>query len=164
MPATPINATSRYYARGLTKIYFLTTVAALATGATRAELDAGQDLSDEVAAIDGWLTEGEDIETPDLGTEFTSKIPGPTSVDDSSLTFYADEMGDDVRSLLTRGTAGFIVFLDAGDVEGGPMDTFPVRVRSQGKARSLDDDAATIEVGFSITREPVENLTVPATV
>lgn len=162
MPATPITATTRYFARGVTKCYFLTTVADLTTGPTRAELDAGQDLSTEIAAIDGWLTEGEDIDTPDLATEFTGKIPGPTSVDDSSITFYADEMGDDVRSLLTRGTSGFIVFLDGGDVEGGPMDVFPVRVRSQGKARSLDDDAVTIEVSFSVTREPVENLTVPA--
>lgn len=160
--ATAINATSRFFARGVSKCYFLTTVANLSTGPTRSELTAGQDLTNEIADLDGWTVEGEDIETPDLGTEFTSKIPGPTSVDDSSITFYADETGDDVRTLLTRGTAGFIVWLDGGDVAGSPMDTYPVRVKSQGKSRSLDDDAMTIEISFSITREPVENLVVPA--
>ena len=95
MTATAINATARFFARGVSKCYFLTTVADLATGPTRTELDAGQDLTPEIADLDGWLVEGEDIETPDLGTEFTSKIPGPTSVDDSSITFYADATGDD---------------------------------------------------------------------
>lgn len=162
MVATPIAVEERFFRRGVTKLYFLTTVASLTAGPTRTELDAGKDITKPVADTDGWLVEGTDIETPDLASEFTSKIPGPTSVDDSSVTFYADLMGEDVRTLLTRGTAGFIVWLDAGDVVDGPMDVFPVRVKSQGKTRSLDDDAATIEVGFSITDEPAENLTVPA--
>ena len=162
MPATPIDVTQRYFARGITKAYFLTTVASLSTGPTRVELNAGKDLSPEIAAIDGWQVQGDNIETPDLATEFTSKIPGPTSVDDSSITFYASEDGVDVRTLLTRGTSGYIVWLDGGDVEDNLMDVYPVRVMSQGKARSLDDDAVTIEIQFAITREPVENLSVPA--
>lgn len=161
MPATPITETTRYFSRGVTKCYFLTTVADTVVGPTRAELDAGTDLSPEIMEIEGWTVESQSIETPDLATEFTGSIPGSTSADDSSITFYASEDGVDVRTLLPRGTPGFVVWLDGGDVAANLMDLYPVRVASQGKTRTVDDDAATIVINFSITREPTENIAVP---
>lgn len=161
MPATPIASTSRYFNRGTTKVIFCSTVSNK-SAPTRAEINAGTDLSGEVADVDGWTVESESIETPDLGTVFTSSIPGSTSADDSSLTMYLDVGGVDARTLLPRNTAGFILWMDGGDVAGRKVDVYPVRVMSQGKARTTDDDAATMEIGFSITSEPAENVTIPA--
>jgi len=160
--ATPINSSTRYFNRGITKCYFLPTIANYTSGPTRQELDAGTDLSGEIAEIEGWSVEGETIDTPDLATRYTSTIPGSINAEESSLTFYASSEGDDVRTLLPRDTEGYIVWLDGGDVENRKMDVYPVRVVSQSKARSLDDEAATITVTFAITAEPAENLTVPA--
>lgn len=161
MPATPIAATDRFMHAGTTKCVFMPAVASL-SAPTRSEINAGTDLSPETGAMDGWTVEGGEIETPDLATTFTGKIPGRTSSPDSSLTFYADQQGTDVRTLLQRGTTGFIAWLDGGDVAGNKMSVYPVRVRSCTAVRSVAEEAAMVNVAFSITREPAENITVPA--
>lgn len=161
MAATPIVASDRYFARGLTKIYACTTVVNLGAP-TRAELNAGTDLSPEVAAIAGWQVTGGEIETPDLASVFTSKIPGATSISDSSIDMYADNNGVDVRGVLPRGTITTIYILYGGDIPGAKMDGFRTRVRSVGKPVSVGDDAGIVQVQFSITTTPAENITVPA--
>lgn len=162
MTATPIASTTRYINPGVTKIYYVASISDK-SAPTRTELNAGTDLSGEVNAIDGFTTTGDDVETPDMATTFTSKIPGRTSADDSSITFYADVTGADARALLPRGTNGFIVIMDGGDVAGSLMDVYPIRVKSQGKPRSTEGtDPATVEIQFSITAEPAENVEIPA--
>jgi len=88
-------------------------------------------------------------------------VAGRISVDDSSLTFYASLTSVDVRSLLPRDTTGFILFMDEGDVAGRKMDVFKVTVASAPKLRAIDD-VSQIQVSFSITASPSENVTIPA--
>lgn len=161
MAATPIIASGRYFARGLTKIYYCLTIASIAAP-TRAEMNAGTDLSREVAEVNGWNITANEIDTPDLATVFTGKIPGSTSIDDSSINLYADDNGADARTILPRGTAGYILMLYGGDIAGSKMDVFPIRVRSVGKPIQLGDDPSTVNIQFSITAQPQENVTVPA--
>lgn len=160
---TSLPKSNRYFDPSVTKCYYLPTVAATTLIPTRAEMTAGTDLSNEIADLDGWNTESDQIETPDLGTLFTGKIQGRTSIDDSSLTFHADKTGEDVRGVLPRGTEGYIMWCDGGDVTGNIAAVYPVVVTSVGMQRSVDDDNARITVTFSITREPNELVTVPAT-
>lgn len=163
MPATPITKATRYFRAGIDKVYFVTTVADyVGVGPLRTELNAGKDLSPDIAEISGWTVAGNNIETPDLASEFTSSIPGRTAADESSLTMYASEDGADVRTVLPRGTAGYVVFMDGGDVEDNTMDVYPVRVTSLGKVRSLGDEAATLTVTFAITSVPNEDVPIPA--
>lgn len=161
MPATPIAASDRFFHRGKTKVYAVTTIANILSP-TRGELNAGADLSVEVADWSGWTITSGEIETPVLSSVFTSKIGGSLDIEESSITLYADKEGTDVRSLLPRDTNTHIVILDGGDVAGNKMDVFKVRVRSVGKGRSLGDEAGTVIVSFSVTAEPAENVTVPA--
>jgi hypothetical protein len=161
MTATPIASTTRYINPGVTKIYYCSTISDK-SAPTRSELDAGTDLTGEINAIDGFVTTGDDVETPDMASTFTSKIPGRTSADDSSITFYADLTGADARALLPRGTNGYIVIMDGGDVAGSLMDVYPIRVKSLGKPRSTEGtDPATVEIQFSITAEPAEDVEIP---
>ena len=55
MTATPISATVRYIPEGVTHFYWVTTMASYLTP-TLAELDAGVDLTPEVAAAGNWGT------------------------------------------------------------------------------------------------------------
>lgn len=160
MAASPLTASTRYFDPEITKVYFVATIADK-SAPTRTEIDAGTDLSGEIADLSGWVVTGEAIQTPDLGSRFTSTIPGRIQAEDSSLTFYSDESGSDVRSVLPRDTAGYILWLDGGDVTGNKMDVFPVRVLSVGKQRSTSE-AARVQVQFSITAEPAEDVDVPA--
>jgi hypothetical protein len=162
MPTPAITASTRYFDAGTTKVYYLPSVAATNLTPTRAEMNAGTDLSPEVQDLNGWSVMSGLIDTPDLATTFTGNIPGRTSSPESSITFYASSNGVDVRALLPRGTSGYIMWCDGGDVGGNKGDVFPVRVRAIPKKRSVGEDATTIEVQFAITRQPAENITIPA--
>lgn len=160
MPATPIASAVRYYRRGLTKVSWVPTIADKAAP-SRAELNAGTELSVEVGAVEGWQITSGVVETPTLGSRFDAKIDGPISADDSSLTLYASKTGTDVRDLLQRGSDGYVVWMDEGDTPGRTMDVFPCRVLAQGKMRDLEN-AAQVRVQFAVTSEPSENVVIPA--
>ena len=162
MAATPITASARYINPATTKVYFCSTISNK-NSPTRSELNAGTDLSREIQAIEGFLTASEQVETPDLDTRFTGKIPGRITAEDSSITFYADATGADARTLLPRDTTGYIVILDGGDIAARKMDVYPVKVSSVGKPRSVEGtDAATVQIQFAITSIPAEDVAVPA--
>lgn len=159
MAATPISQATRYFAPGISKVLFVPTIANPAAP-TRSELDAGTDLSGEVNALDGWTVTSDTADTPDLVSTFVGKLPTTTSADDSSITFYASQDGQDARSLLPRNQRGFVVWMDEGDDPSLTMDVFPVLVSSNAKQRSMSDPAL-IQVMFVVTRQPSEDVAIP---
>ena len=162
MAAPAITASTRYSARGNTKIYWVPDISDPASP-TRLELDAGTDLSPQIMDAEGWSVESEQIETPDLNTRYTKTIPGAISAEDSNLTMYASKNGVDARALMPRDAEGFIVLLHGGDVANNKMDVYPVTVSSVSKQMSVDgEDADTIVISYAITDEPSENVTVPS--
>lgn len=160
MGATPIAATTRYFAPEIVKILFVPTITSK-SAPTREQLDGGKDLTAEISAIDGWTVSSDMIDAPDYGSRFTSQTSGRLKADNSSLTFYASQDTDDIRAILTRDTTGFVVIMWGGDVEGQLCDVFPIIVSSVGK--SLPDNAdADIQVMFAITSPPAEDVAIPA--
>lgn len=162
MAATPIAAVNRYWPVGTTRWLWVPTIANYTVAVTRAEINAGTDLSGEVADLDGWTVTSNQIDTPDVNSRFRSKIPGAIEAEDSSLTLYADPSGSDVRTLLPRDTTGYVIRMDGGDIAGRKMSVFPVKVASQNKLMGVDEEAGRIEIAFTITRIPAEDLTIPA--
>jgi len=161
MAATPITQSTRFYTVGLTKCLFLPAVVATDLTPTRSEINAGTDLTPEIAEFEGWSTTSEMIETPDMVSRFVSSIAGAITAEESSISFYASSDGDDARSIFPRDTTGYIVWMDGGDDPGNTCDVYPVLVASAPKVRSMDT-ATMIRVDFSITREPGENKVIPA--
>lgn len=161
MAATPITPASRFFRPGITKCYWVPSIANL-SAPTRSELNAGTDVSKDIADIQGWMVSGQKIDTPDLNSRFVSNIPGLTSASESGITYYQGEDGSDASDLMPRDTPGNVVWMDGGDVAGRPMDVFPVRVLSVGKQRSMGAEAARIAIQYSISDEPAENVVIPA--
>ncbi|MEU6552116.1 hypothetical protein ABZ915_17795 [Streptomyces sp. NPDC046915] len=159
MVATPIAATSRYIPPGTTRYYWVPTISNY-NSPTRSELNAGSDLTAEISAVSGFATNSDQQDTPDLGSRFVSKIPGRITADDSSITMYLSSTSSDVRTLLPRDTAGFVVIFPEGDVTGQKMDVFPVKVTGQPKSRDVENPS-TITIQFSVTKIPAENVTIP---
>jgi hypothetical protein len=159
--APNIVASTRYARFGVTRVVYALSVSNYLSP-TRAEINAGQDLSNEVAEINGFQVTSNFIDTPDLASSFTPKIAGRTSSDDSSITMYASLNSTDVRGILPRGTTGFLMWFDEGDVPGRKYDIYPITVGSVAKERSTDDVASRLVVSVAITRVPAENVTVPA--
>lgn len=153
----------RFNRKGVTKIKLVPTIASTALLPTRTEITAGNDLTEGINAIDGWSLENQPIETPDMASTFVPKIDGDDSAADSSLTFYEDNTLDDIETDLAKGTTGFICIFSKGDVPAGKgLDVFPVKVASNSKTYSTDNEAAKILVQFVITDRPAFNQAVPA--
>lgn len=160
MPATPITAAVRYFRPGITAVVFAPAVVNKAAP-TRAEINAGTDLSRDVNSIEGWAPTANFLDAPDLVSSFVSKVAGTLEVGDSSLTMYQSSNSTDVRTLLPRGTTGFILWFDEGDISGRKADTYPITVASLSKVRDIGA-VATLTISFSVTSAPAENWTVPA--
>jgi hypothetical protein len=161
--ATPITATVRYIPESVTQFYWLTACANI-SAPSRAELDAGIDLSPEVAAMGNWGVTSAAVDAPDLKSRFVPQVPGLITIDGPTLSVYLSETDDvsDVRSVLPRDTAGFMVKFPEGDVAGNTCDVFPSKVASLSKPTALGGTVSVAELSFTVTGEPAENVVVPA--
>ena len=159
MPATPLTPTARYLPLGQRKVYFVTSIANK-NAPTRGELNAGTDLSAELAAPAGWSLQGSTVDVPDMGSTFTSTVPGRRTSPTNDLGIYLDTSSNDVRSLLPQGTNGFVVWFWEGDVTGKRMDVFPVRVVTQANDANMEVGATTV-ISFAVTSLPAIYIVVP---
>lgn len=156
---TALTATERYPVFGIRKYTFCPTIVSKAAPSV-SELTAGTDLSGEVQAVAGFNVTTNMIDVPDAGSDYTSKIPGRTSTDDSSLTFYTDLGASDVRTLFTRGDTGFVVIYPEGIVTGGTLDVWPVTVTAVSKPNDIEA-AGMITVSFSVSSKPAVDVAIP---
>jgi hypothetical protein len=152
---------TRFYAKGITKVLFAAAIAN-PENPTRAELTAAVNVTPDLADLSGWNTKGEMIAVPDLNSRFTKQISGDITADASSITFYGDIKGKDIRTVQPRGTTGYMIFMDGGDVTGAMMDLFPVEVTSVGKVRSVSPTASQVTIDYAITDVPIEDIAIPA--
>lgn len=161
MVATPISSITKYTARGTSKTYWLPACADI-TAPTRSELNAGTDLTPQVADESGWSVSSAQIDTPDKESRYTSTIPGVISAEASTITMYADKEGADATVLMPRDETGFIAMMDGGDIAGNKCRVFPVTVSSVSHQASVGGgEADTNLFSYAITDEPAENVTVP---
>jgi hypothetical protein len=161
VPPSPLNPTSRYFPPGTRKVYWVPVIANY-LAPTRAELNAGTDLSAEIPSggMTGWSLAGSTVDVGDMGSRFTSTVPGRLTSPQNNIDFYLDTGGNDARSLLTRDTNGYIVILWEGDVTGRRMDVFPARVITQANDTNTEDPGKTT-VEFAITKIPAIYVLVP---
>lgn len=162
MPPTALNPTKRFIHPGTAKTYWVPTVASLSTGATRVELDAGTDLTGEIADMPGWMMSPQQAEVPDLGKRFVARVPGRINPADSQIVFWASSDTADVRDLLDDGDTGYIAILHGGDVVGQKYWLWPVTVNAVSPPVNVGGDAGRIIVDFVHTAEPARNLAIPA--
>jgi hypothetical protein len=159
MVATPITAATRYYPPGTRAVYWVPTIANIASP-TRAELDAGIDLTGDLSAMSGFNTTSATVSVPDLKSRFAGDIGGQVTAASSSITMYTSEDSHDARQLLPRDTDGFVIVLWEGDEPGKLMDVYPVTVVSQAPDTTITN-AGTVVVTFAVPSEPAENVTIP---
>lgn len=153
----------RFFRRGLSKILFAPAVADPAN-VTRTEMDAAEDLSEAIAAINGFQFSNSPIGTPNLASTFTSQIEGEDTVSDSSLDLYDDQTDDTIRLALAKGTDGFVLMLPYGDVESDRMEVWPAKSLGVNDEWSMGNDPARTQVPFAITAPPEQDATIPAPV
>src|SRR5262249_54296229 len=114
----------------------------------------------EIAGTGNWGIISGSIDAPDLVTLFTPQIAGKVTVDGPTIDMYASSNSTDVRTLLPRGTVGYIVKFPESDTTGRKMDVFPVKALQQAKPTNLTNPSL-IQLVFAVTKIPAENVTVP---
>lgn len=152
----------RFFRRGVSKVHFLPAVATPATP-TRIEIDAGTDLSVDLADISGFQFENSPISTPNLASAFTPQIDGEDTVPTSSFTFYDRDQADEtIRNVLAKGTKGFIALFPYGDIPTERMEIWEISSAGVNDEWSMGNDAARFMVGVSILSPPSQDVAIPA--
>ena len=159
MVAPPLAATTRYIAQSVRKYYWVPTIASV-SAPTRAELNAGTDLTGQVFAVSGFDNPVTLVDAPDFANRFIAQVAGPIKPSNSMITLYQSTSSADVRTLLTRDLTGYIVILMEGDVTGRKMDVFPVVIAAATKQETIGDPAK-IEIQFGISAQPQVDLVIP---
>lgn len=160
MPATPLVESDKFSALDGLALVWIPVIAAATRIPTRTEIDAGTDLTSEVAGWDGFEVDAGEIETPTL-KRYSGTIAGRITITPGVLRLYADRGAEDARDILADGTAGYLAWMDSGDVAAELMDVWPVQVNKLSKVRSMEE-ATLIAVRFSHPSLPVEDITIPA--
>lgn len=152
-PALPVS--DRYFAVGITNLFWLPDVAASTGIPTRAELTAGTLFEDEIVGVTGWQVEPNNFNVNTLGNRVSPSMSGRLQMPSSTLTFAASRDGVDIRTVLEEGDLGHIVWADGGDIEDYWAEQFPVEVSSIAPLRTLDEREHQLQVAFSIKNTPV---------
>lgn len=160
MTAPPFSPSTRFIDPGSSRVYWVEPIAVL-SAPTRIELDAGVDVSGEMAEISGFALQSETNPTQAFNSEFMTEKPGSLKTTGTpQMVMYADEAGFDIRRLWSRMDTGNIVLLHGGDVTGHLMDVWPVQIAAVSKT-FVTEDAAFVAIQFTIPVSPVTNVEVP---
>jgi hypothetical protein len=157
---------SRYFRRGTTKIYFASTITDI-DAPTEAEMAAATDITCDIAEVSGFSFSNSPIDVPDMCSTFVKNIPGEDTVEDSSMTFYEDNVSNPTKTLLAKGTEGYIVFFPYGITGGAPSagdeaEVWVVSVASNTRQWSAGNEAAKYMVEYTATETPDQDAVVVA--
>ncbi len=151
---------AKFFRRGVSKLKYAPAVAG--NSPTRAEINAGVDLSPQVSAINGFQLTNSPIAVPNLQDTFTPQINGEDTVADSSIVFNDDDTATTVRTTLAKGTAGNLLLFPYGDVVGKRVEKWPFVSTGVNDEWTTDNTPAKFTVGVAITAVPFQNGTTPA--
>lgn len=160
MSGTPLNATTRYTPPGVRQYNWVTSLSAYATP-TRGEINGSTNLTAEIAEISGFELAGDSADAPDLSGGFVAQVAARVTASDCEIVFYASQNSNDVRTVLPRGTAGYLLIFPEGDVATQKMEIWPAKVKSMFVDQGIEDPGK-IHIQFSITKLPVQNYTIPS--
>lgn len=141
---------ARYMRKGVSEVHLVPTIGDLAAP-TAAEITAGEDLTPDLAEINGVTFANQPIDVPDFSSAWTKKIPGEDQADDPQLTFYEDDASATIRDAQAKGTEGYLVFLPEGNAAAAPTEVWPVIVASNSREWSAGNDPARYQVTYSVT-------------
>ncbi len=150
MVATPLATLNPYLPVDIRKIYWVATIANIASP-TRGELDAGTDLSPQVVDAPGWFIDGSTVQSQSFVGPALNLI-GAQSFADSSLVMRNSRTSTDARTILIvqrPALTGFIVIFPEGDTTGFKMNVFSVAVNAAPLSPG-QLDPATSEFKFAI--------------
>jgi hypothetical protein len=150
---------SRFFRRGKTKVYWVPTLSST-TSPSAAQINAGVNMSAQIADISGFEFSNSPIPTPDLSTPFTTTIPGEDTAQEPQLVFYEDDTTNTLQTTLAKGTTGHTVKFYKGTAGASPAagdraEVWPVISTGPYREYSMGNDPARWGARFTPTATPV---------
>lgn len=150
---------ARFVQKGNTKVWWVPTIASALLVPTTAEVTAGTDLTPQVSDMAGFTFSNNPIDTPDMSQALITKIPGEDAIDDSSFTFYEDKTTNPIKTLLAKGTNGYVVIFGTGIAGAAPAaadkaDVWPAQVSSNARQYNAGNEASKYLVKLAPTKAP----------
>lgn len=157
---------SRFFRRGVTKVYWVPTLSST-TAPSAAQINAGVNMTAQVADISGFEFSNSPIPTPDLSTTFTTTIPGEDTAQEPQLMFYEDNTTNTLQTTLAKGTTGHVVLFYRGTAGASPAaadnaEVWPSISTGPYREYSMGNDPARWGARFTPSAPPVFNATLAA--
>lgn len=150
----------RFMQKGITRFFLVPTIAD-PLNISAAAVAAGEELTDEIAEINGFTFANSPIAVPDMGQAFVANIPGEDTADTSNIMFYEnDDAGDNPHlDAQDKGTVAWMVIFPYGTASATPaaadvVDAWPVQVASKARGYSAGNEASKVNVVYTIRDEP----------
>lgn len=151
---------NRYVWRGVARVYWLPAVANPAAP-TRAEINAGTNLTPSLFAVSGFVAEADIHPLPSLLSDFVAESVGVRRTrGGNALALYENKTSQTVRAAVAEGTAGFVVIVPYGDVVARRCETWPAKVATL--ASGFGEDIARFRAIFAVTAAPTRDAVLPA--
>jgi hypothetical protein len=156
---------SRAIRRGIERWFVTPATLASPAAPTRAEINAATEITDSIAAVNGFSLSNSPVTTPDMGSRFDKTVPGIDSAGDSSLNMWDEILDggttDPARDVLAKDSELTVIRMPYGDIPTKRCETW--QVTSTGVNDQVDLSAAgQYQVGFSIRAVPEQNAVIPA--
>lgn len=155
MPAT------RFMRKGTAKVFFVPTIASPPT-VTAAAVNAGTNLTPEIAEMNGFTFSNNPIMTPDMDSRFVTQVPGEDTAEASNLVLYELAGGTDtIKAALVKDATGYIVIFPTGIAGATPAaadkaEVWPVTISSNVRRYTAGNEAAQYQANFAVTDQPFE--------
>lgn len=150
----------RYIPSGVAKVVFAP--AATLTAPTQAQINAGTVLTaaggtliDALAEMNGWETNPDNVDVPDVQSKFVGQIVGQTKAPNPSTLHYDNDAAATIRTALAEGTAGFMIIMRYGQGVGKRAEVYPCTVSSLNDSQvDNKNNAAMFTVTYAVTSAP----------
>lgn len=162
MPATAVAKPTPYFGPARTQFVLLTTaITDQTTGVpTRAEINAGSNITPAVADYEGGEFSANSQEVQDWSTLNTAKVPNFNSLSDITITLNADVAGVDPRTAFVQDANVTLLVMDTGDTAARKMQVFFCSVASKTLSVTTGGNAKYV-IGL-ITSKKFTDVTIPA--
>lgn len=150
---------ARFSQRGITRVYYVPTIASATLVPTTAEVTAGTRLDTQLTEVNGFAFKNNPIQTPVISDSYTAQVPGEDTSDASSFKFWEDKTTNPISTVLAKNVNGYIVFFRRGIAGGAPAagdkcDVWPITVAGNNPAYSAGNEASSYMVDFALTLPP----------
>ncbi len=125
-------------------------------------MNAGTDLTGQVAAISGFTLPRDVIDVTPLGSQFTVLVNSTIDVVSqiNEIILFATSASNDARFLIPTGTVGFVVFLFEGDITSQFCEVWPANVNTFYFEQDMETPGE-IHFQFTIMALPSQNVPIP---